>query len=212
MSVAEKPLRSRTSKSKAMKDCLAESAFLLFSESPIASVTLDMVAEKAAVTKGSLYCHYKSKKDLILEACQFYYKRWERLVVDYARVDGNPVNRLRKALLSSTELCLFDDRNRFFTAQVFALALTDADVKESWTEFCRRAQIFYQSLLEEVDASGLFRISNPKTNANLILAIMEGVKQQAFVNPQICSSSQIGVVVEMLMKAALEPQTEVISA
>jgi len=204
MKTAERKTRTRTPKGVAMRESLAESAFQLFSEHPIASVTLDMVAEKASVTKGSLYCHYKSKKELILEVCRCYYKRWERLVVDYANVDSDPMSRLRKALLSSTELCLFDHKNRFFSAQVFVLALKDADIKESWAGFYQKAHAFYRHLLEEISASGTAAIADPKAGADHILAIMEGIKQQAFFDTDICRSSQIGVVVEVLMKAALE--------
>jgi len=204
MKAVKKALRSSTPKGKAMKERLAESAFQLFSENSIADVTLDMVAEKAAVTKGSIYCHYKSKKELLLEACRVYYQRWERLVVDYASVDHDSVSRLRKAILSSAEMCLFDDRNRFFTAQVFALAIKDVDVKESWAGFYRRVHSFYQNLLEQVAASGAAPIANPKATADRVLSILEGVKQQAFFDAEIGSATQIGVVVEAVMKAAME--------
>ncbi|MCL2118943.1 MAG: TetR/AcrR family transcriptional regulator [Planctomycetaceae bacterium] len=187
-----------------MRKRLAEAAYILFSENPIADVTLDMVAEKAAVTKGSIYCHYKSKKELILEACQVYYQRWERLVVDYANVDHDAISRLRKAILSASEMCLFDDRNRFFTAQVFALAIKDADVRESWAAFYRRVHAFYQSCIEAIAASGAAIITNPKATTDRILAILEGVKQQAFFDATIGAASQIGLVVESAMKTALE--------
>jgi AcrR family transcriptional regulator len=204
MKVAQKPLRSITSKGKAVKERLAKSAFVLFSENPIADVTLDMVAEKAAVTKGSLYCHYRSKKELILEACRVYYQRWERLVVDYASVDQDSISRLRKAVLSSAEMCLFDHRNRFFTAQVFALAIKDAAVKESWTGFYRRVHSFFQHLLNEAAASGAAKIANPKAAADRMLSILEGAKQQAFFDAEFGAASQIGIVVEAVMKTALE--------
>lgn len=189
-----------------MRERLAEKAFLLFSENPIADVTLDMVAEKAAVTKGSIYGHYKSKKELLLEACQVYYKRWERLVVDYANVDQDSIGRLRKAVFSSAEMCLFDHRNRFFTAQVFAIAITDAEVRESWAGFYRRVNAFFQYLLEEINASGEASIANSKVTANRILSILEGVKQQAFFDTEISVASQIGDVVETVMETALARQ------
>jgi len=201
--VKKKSSRSSTPKGKAMRERLAEKAYLLFSESPIADVTLDMVAEKANVTKGSIYGHYKSKKELLLEACQVYYKRWERLVVEYASIDQDPVNRLRKAILSASEMCLFDNRNRFFTAQVFALAINDAEVKESWAVFYRRVHAFFQRLLEEIDSSGAASIADSKASANRMLSILEGVKQQAFFDAEISSDSQIGEVVAAVMKTAL---------
>jgi len=202
---AKKKLRASTQKGKATRERLAETAFLLFSENPIADVTLDMVAKKAAVTKGSIYCHYKSKKELLLEACQVYYKRWERLVVDYASIDLDPISRLRRAILSGAEMCLFDNRNRFFTTQLFALAINDADVKESWAGFYRRVHAFHQSLLEEIAAFGAAPVTDPKVTTDRILAILEGIKQQAFFDPSIASAAQIGIIVETVMKTALEP-------
>ncbi len=180
---------------------LAESAFLLFSEIPMESVTLDMIADSASVTKGAIYCHYRSKKELLLAACECYYRRWERTVVEFAYLGASPLDQLRKAVVSSAELCLFDKKNRFFTAQLFALALTDADVKASWGAFYSRARDFFAVLLTEISKQGP-AIFSPAGNANRLLSIMEGVKQQAFLDPEICSPGQIGEVVEFLMSVA----------
>ena len=186
-----------------MRERLAESAFELFSENHTSDVTLDMIAERASVTKGSLYCHYRSKKELLLEACQCYYNHWEKNVVQYADLESDPIRRLRKVLFSATEMCLFDERNRFFTAQIFVLSFKDAEIKSSWTHFYRRARNFHAKILEDIHNTGLVNIPSPQNNADRMLAIMEGVKQQAFFDPDICRLSQIGVTVESLMHAAL---------
>lgn len=186
-----------------MRQRLADAAFKLFSENHISDVTLDMIAKHASVTKGSLYCHYSSKKELLLAACQCYYDRWEKNVVEYAHLEKEPMGRLRKALLSAAEMCLFDERNRFFTAQIFVLSFNDPDVKASWTRFYHHAREFHTKLIEEIAAEGR-EIRLPQKNADQMLAIMEGVKQQAFFAPEICRPSQIGIVVESLMRAALE--------
>lgn len=194
----------KSSKGVEMRLRLGESAFELFSENSISNVTLDMVAQRASVTKGSLYCHYGSKKELLLEACQCYYRRWEKTVVEYAGIETDPMARLRKVLFSATELCLFDEKNRFFTAQIFVLAFKDEEIKASWAEFYLRARNFHTKILEDIKNSGLVPIVSPRDNADRMLAIMEGVKQQAFFDPEICRSSKIGDVVDSLMRAALE--------
>lgn len=204
-SITKRTGKSRkSSKGVEMRMRLAESAFELFSENSISSVTLDMIAERASVTKGSLYCHYGSKKELLLEACQCYYRRWEKTVVEYAGVESDPMARLRKVLFSATELCLFDEKNRFFTAQIFVLAFEDKDIKASWADFYLRARNFHAKILEDIRESGTVGIIAPRENADRMLAIMEGIKQQAFFDPEICRPSRIGAVVDSLMRAALE--------
>lgn len=183
---------------------LAESAFELFSENPIADVTLDMIARQTSVTKGSLYCHYNSKREILLEACQCYYARWEKAVVDYSNLEKDPMGRLRKVLVSAAEMCLFDERNRYFTAQIFVLSFKVPDIKSSWTRFYDRARDFHTQVLEDVRISGCADILAPQDNADRMLALMEGIKHQAFFDPEICRPSRIGIVVESLMRAALE--------
>ena len=61
-----------------MRGKLAKSAFELFAQRGIKNVNLDEVAAHAGVTKGSLYWHYKSKKEVILAACAYYYRRWQQ--------------------------------------------------------------------------------------------------------------------------------------
>ena len=61
-----------------MRGKLAKSAFELFAQRGIKNVSLDEVAAHAGVTKGSLYWHYKSKKEVILAAAAYYYRRWQK--------------------------------------------------------------------------------------------------------------------------------------
>ena len=61
-----------------MRNKLAKSAFELFASKGIRNVSLDEVAAHADVTKGSLYWHYKSKKEIVLAACDYYYRRWQQ--------------------------------------------------------------------------------------------------------------------------------------
>ena len=55
-----------------MPALLSRCAFDLFAEHGFGKVNLDQIAARAGVTKGSLYWHYKNKKELMLAACNHY--------------------------------------------------------------------------------------------------------------------------------------------
>ena len=108
-----------------MRGKLAKSAFELFAQRGIKNVNLDEVAAHAGVTKGSLYWHYKSKKEVILAACAYYYRRWQqRAHAEIAR-DNDPLGQLERVLRFGVQSCLFDRDNRVFTTEVFALSLQE---------------------------------------------------------------------------------------
>ena len=77
-----------------MPERLAACAFALFSRHGIQNVTLDQIAARAGVTKGSLYWHYKSKADLIRAACSHYYQTYHRRINDELAHLTDPAARL----------------------------------------------------------------------------------------------------------------------
>ena len=106
-----------------MRAKLAESAFELFTRKGIKNVNLDEVAAYAGVTKGSLYWHYKSKREVVLTACAYYYRRWQQRAHAEIALDNDPLRQLERMLRFSVQSCLFDRANRVFTAEIFALKL-----------------------------------------------------------------------------------------
>ena len=95
---------------------LAETAFELFAESGFDRVNLDAIAARAGVTKGSIYHHYGSKKDVILASCRHYYRNWHRTVQSLTAQLSDPLERLTAVLSSSVKTCLIDEQNRMFTS------------------------------------------------------------------------------------------------
>ena len=52
--------------------------FEVFAERGFRDATVDEIAAKAGVTKGSFYSHYRSKREVILAACNYYYQTYQR--------------------------------------------------------------------------------------------------------------------------------------
>ena len=178
---------------------LAQSAFELFADSGFANVNLDQIAARAGVTKGSLYWHYKNKKELILAACQHYYRHWQQEVEAAIAPAAAPLARLRRALVFSVDSCVIDRRNRLFTTGVFMLMQEDADVRASWTRFYGAVRLFYVNLVTAAQADGSLSEGDARRDVDLMLEAMEGLKLRAGFEPCIAKAAERLAIVEGLL-------------
>jgi AcrR family transcriptional regulator len=177
----------------------AKSAFDLFADRGLRHVNLDEIAAGAGVTKGSLYHHYRSKKDVILAACQYYYRSWQQRIQQEIAPLPNSLEKLRTALSSSVKTCVIERRNRVFTAEIFAMSLYDADVRASWAQFYDTVRETYIGLVEAARAAGQLKIEDPRRAVDLMLATVEGIKPRASFEPEIADAAEQQAIVDDLM-------------
>jgi AcrR family transcriptional regulator len=182
-----------------MPRSFAKSAFDLFAERGLRHVNLDEIAAGAGVTKGSLYHHYGSKKEVILAACQYYYRSWQQRIQHEISPLPDPLERLRTALSSSVRTCVIERRNRVFTAEIFAMSLYDGDVRASWAQFYDTVRETYIGLVETARAAGRLEVEDPRRAVDLMLATMEGIKQRASFEPEIADAGEQQAVVDDLL-------------
>jgi AcrR family transcriptional regulator len=173
-----------------MRAKLAESAFDLFAQHGIRSVNLDEVAAHAGVTKGSLYWHYKSKKEVILAACNHYYRRWQQRAHAEIASESSPLKKLERLLRFTAQSCLFDRANRVFTTEVFALSLQDSDIRVSWGQFYDTARELFVGIVQAACAEGQLEVADPRRTVDWMLATLEGIKQRAAFEPEICTPDE----------------------
>ena len=197
-----------------MRTKLAESAFELFDEHGIRNVNLDVIAAHAGVTKGSLYWHYKSKKELILAACAYYYRRWQQCANAEIAAAGSPVEQLEGILRFSIQSCLFDRANRVFTTEIFALSLQDGDIRASWAQFYDTVRELLIGLVRSAVGAGQLHVADPRQAVDWMLATIEGIKQRATFEPEICTTDGREAMVEGLLRivcaASEQPETMVL--
>lgn len=172
-----------TSTAPAKPEELAIAALDLFSERGIDRVSMDDIASAAGVTKGSLYWHYASKKDVILAACRSYYARW-RVDIGAARTDASgPLAQLRAAVRFSVHSCLFDSGNRVFTTEIVALSIADSDVRTSWGSFLDETERLFLGLVHQAVGAGELECDDVDGAVALLLSSMEGLKQLMVFRP-----------------------------
>jgi AcrR family transcriptional regulator len=183
-----------------MREKLAKSAFHLFAKRGIKNVNLDEVAAHAGVTKGSLYWHYKSKKELILAACDHYYRQWHRRTAAAIAATDDPLEQFKRVVRSSVQSCLYDHTNRVFTTEVLALSLQDRDVLAARAQFYHAVCDSYTRLLEKACAQGQVQVAEPRAAVEWMVAAIDGIKQRATFEPKICTAAHCDQVVESLLR------------
>jgi AcrR family transcriptional regulator len=187
---------STTAKAEQLVDC----AFALFSERGIAKVNMDAIAAEASVTKGSLYHHFRSKKEVILAACNKYYRNWQRTVTREVVKGSTVEEKLDLAIRFSVRSCMMDQSNRVFTMEILTLSLYDADVRASWAQFYDTVRNFYVNLIADAaEAIGSSDFDEIEERVNLMLCTMEGIKQRAHFEKQICSKKNEELISQQLL-------------
>lgn len=182
-----------------MPEKLAEAAYELFAEHGMNDVTLDQVAERAGVTKGSLYCHYRSKHDLIVAVCSHYYRTYHEKVYTMLAPLTDPIERLRRVLELSVRNCVVDRKSRVFTTDVWAMALQDEQIRAGWAQFYNAVREMFIGLVTAGVPTGLIAPSDPRKAVNLMLDALEGVKIRASFEPAIAAPSEQETIVEGLI-------------
>jgi AcrR family transcriptional regulator len=183
-----------------MPERLARCAFELFAERGFKNINLDQVAARAGVTKGSLYWHYKNKKELVLAACRHYYDRWQADVRAAIAASNDPMDRLHRALSFSVDACVLDRRNRMFTTGIFILMQEDAEVRAGWARFYADARAFYVGLIDAAQTARRLPRKDARRDADLMLEAMEGLKLRAGFEPRVAKASERRAIVGSLME------------
>lgn len=192
-----------------MRTKLAASAFELFAQDGIRNVNLDQIAAHAGVTKGSLYWHYKSKKEVILAACAYYYRRWQQRAHAEIALDGNPLGQLERVIRYSVQSCLFDRSNRAFTMEIVAISLQDRDMRASWAQFYDTCREVFVGLIQAANNQGQLQVDDPRRAVDWMLATIEGIKQRATFDPAICTPDECDAMVNGLLQIVTTTSNQV---
>lgn len=140
---------------------------------------MDEIAAGAGVTKGSLYWHYSSKKEIVLASCDQYYGRWRAEITAARAEGGGPLGELTAAVNYSVRSCLLDGPNRIFTTEIVAMALYDEDVRASWAGFLQEVERLFLGLAHRAVGAGELDSDDVDRSVDFMIAAMEGIKQVA---------------------------------
>jgi AcrR family transcriptional regulator len=113
------------------RDKILDAAMRVVIRDGLLAMTLDAVAQEAAVSKGGLLYHFASKDDLIAAMLVYCRAKTQRVIEARMAIDPNPRGRWLRAMLATTcwpsanrdsGALPASDTTRFFTAMLTALA------------------------------------------------------------------------------------------
>ncbi|MGH7900423.1 MAG: TetR/AcrR family transcriptional regulator [Thermodesulfobacteriota bacterium] len=145
----------------------------LFSEKSYHDVTVDEIAEKVGVAKGTIYLYFPSKENLYLKILEDSYEAIESLLErEIAKTDPS-TSKLRKVLSLIFEYYRRNlDVLRILSRDETHLIKEHFELTERWR--MRRIRL-YEKILEKGQKEGSFRNINTKLAALIIFGLVRSV-------------------------------------
>ena len=168
-----KHISSKPRRKKARKEEIIDVAAKLFSQKSYHDVTMDQIADRVGVAKGTIYLYFDSKEKLYLGILEDTHEEIESILQkEIAKNDPAP-QKLKKTLR-----LLF----QFYFHHMDVLRILSRDethlIREhfEFTEHWRHRRIkLYQKILEKGIKEGSFRAANTLLTANIIFGLVGSV-------------------------------------
>ncbi len=198
----------RRTRKAGRKEEIIESAAGLFSQKSYHDVTMDDIAEKVGVAKGTIYLYFDSKEKLYLEILEETYEEIESILEkETAKSDPGPM-KLKKVLTLIFKFYLQNlDVLRILSRDETHLIREHYEFTEHWR--LRRIKL-YRKILEKGINEGSFRPSNTELTALIIFGLVRSV--MFYYKSEKSAESIAEEVFSMISEGILAPGYEMAKA
>jgi AcrR family transcriptional regulator len=176
-----KTISAKAQQSAVTRKAILDSCRQLFGKHGFSTTSIDDIARAVGITKGAVYWHFTSKKELFEAILEQIRVQWQEVVQQPLSKETSPIARLEtlfacylKLFTEAPDLCLFLQRilleqHKEFSPQVARV-------------FAQTAR-FISKILEDGKAQGLFRADlDSLVTAHMILGSLSGATQQSLTN------------------------------
>jgi AcrR family transcriptional regulator len=176
----------------------------LFSQKSYHDVTMDQIAEKVGVAKGTIYLYFESKENLYLEILEETYEEIESILEkEIAKKDPAP-QKLKKMLMLIFKFYLENlDVLRILSRDETHLIREHYEFTEHWRV---KGVRFYQKILEKGINEGSFRPVNTELTALIIFGLVRSV--MFFYHTDKSAGEIAEEVFSMISEGILDPRYE----
>jgi len=170
---AKNPRISYLSKGARRKEDIIKITAQLFSEKSYHDVTMDDIAEKVGVAKGTIYLYFQSKEKLYLEILEDRHEAIESLLEkETAKSDPAPQKLIKILRIIFSFYRENLDVLRILSRDETHLIREHYEFTEHWR--LRRLKL-YEKILEKGVKEGSFRPTNIKLTAQIIFGLVRSV-------------------------------------
>ena len=155
---------------ESIKEKIIAESIVLFMNYGVKSVTMDDIAKHLAMSKKTIYQHFKDKEAIILQATDFYFKEELRMMEEIEATAENAVDHLYRLTI-----CL---RDRIGKTSITALYDLKKYYTRAWIQYkAHKHDVIFKSVLRNIERGireGLFRSDiNPEILAYLRIGEIE---------------------------------------
>lgn len=197
-------LSLREQKQEKKREDILRAAADVFIEKGYFRTTMEDIAAKLLMTKGSVYYYFKDKQDLLFQSQVLLLNRGLEKLQEILHEDISPQEKLKKSLIQHIEH-LISERSGFS----MMIKPEQYFTKEQETViFGLREEYgncFDQSIVEGIKDQ-IFHIDNPKIVRNLLLGAMNGIVQWYSANGKKSKQEFAENVADYLMRMLIEKE------
>ncbi len=185
------------------RDQIIAAVDALFYAGSIRDVSVDRIAERAGVTKKTLYYHFKSKDDLVAAYLEARHKPTIERYRDWAGFDGALVDRIERMFLTLARSA--EKRNwkgcGFLRA---AVELADSPGHPALDVARRHKAAFERWLADDIDRAGL---ADAASLARMIMVLLDGAIARMLVqrDPDYARDAAKAARLLLESQSAIEP-------
>jgi len=160
-----------TRKKNGKREAILHGAWALIRHYGYSKTTIDDIARKAKVGKGTVYIYFRSKTDIMLALTDLTNERITRELERIASEDRPPEERLRACVIYRI-MTLFDLVNRYpHSEDVIASILPE--IVERLDRYVRRHGELLGQILREGCAAGVLAAEDPEATGQLLAKLFE---------------------------------------
>jgi AcrR family transcriptional regulator len=172
----------------ARKAHILTAALTCFSRKGYHQTTMDDIVAEAGLSKGGLYWHFESKKELFLALFdQLFATEMEKLAAIPADQNDTAEAKLLAALDLMVEMATADEFQQIMPLMidVWAQNWQDSEVNEAAVELYRRFRAPMVDLIEEGIAGGEFKPVDANALASILIGLYDGLAVQWMIEPSM---------------------------
>jgi AcrR family transcriptional regulator len=162
--------KNRNFKSK-KREAILQAAWGLIRHYGYTKTTVDDIAQKAQVGKGTVYLHFQSKAEIMLALVEL---TNERIVADLEKIakeTATPEDRLRRCLCHRV-LSLFDIVNKYPHGSEISTSMLPEIVRRLDRYVQRHGELLGQ-ILAQGQTTGSFKVADPQATGQMLAKLFE---------------------------------------
>ena len=186
------------------RDHILRAALVCFAAKGYHQTTMDDIVAEAGLSKGGLYVHFKSKKELFLNLFDWFLDEFG-LLASPPPTESPAFEKLTllvKSMLTTLSSDSFREVSVLMT-DIWAQNIRDQDLNQLAKELYRQLGQPISQIIEDGIESGLFKQVNPMATANILIAIFEGLTIQDIIDRAAIDWSAIAVTLDTLLTGLL---------